>query len=66
MVDSRIAGRDIRFADPVADNASSGLVVLGAVPVPLAGLDPKLLDMRMPRNGEKVSTGRAGRVSSGS
>jgi len=50
----------------VTDNASSGLVVLGAVPVPLAGLDPKLLDMRMPRNGEKVSTGRAGRVSSGS
>lgn len=59
IVDSRIAGWDIRFNDTVADNASSGLVVLGAVPVPLAGLDLKLLPMVMTRAGEQVSAGSA-------
>jgi 2-keto-4-pentenoate hydratase len=39
IVDSRIAGWDITFVDTVADNASSGRFVLGAVPVPLDGLD---------------------------
>lgn len=57
VVGSRIAGWDIRFNDTVADNASSGLVVLGAVPVPLAGLDLKLLPMIMTRGGEKISSG---------
>ncbi|MBC56633.1 MAG: 2-keto-4-pentenoate hydratase [Confluentimicrobium sp.] len=57
VVGSRIAGWDIRFNDTVADNASSGLVVLGAVPVPLAGLDLKLLPMVMTRDGTTVSTG---------
>ncbi|MES4992451.1 2-keto-4-pentenoate hydratase [Phyllobacterium sp. 22229] len=57
IVDSRIAGWDIRYNDTVADNASSGLVVLGAVPVPLAGLDLKLLPMAMTRGDETVSTG---------
>lgn len=57
IVDSRIAGWDIRFNDTVADNASSGLVVLGAVPVPLAGLDLKLLPMAMTRGDETVSSG---------
>lgn len=57
VVGSRIANWDIRFNDTVADNASSGLVVLGAVPVPLSGLDLKLLPMRMTRDGELVSSG---------
>jgi 2-keto-4-pentenoate hydratase len=43
VVDSRVAGWDIRITDTVADNASSGLFVLGDEQVPLAGLDLKAL-----------------------
>jgi 2-keto-4-pentenoate hydratase len=45
IVDSRIADWDITFADTVADNASSGLFVLGGQTHPLAGLD--LTEVRM-------------------
>ncbi|QXZ08202.1 2-keto-4-pentenoate hydratase [Comamonas sp. Y33R10-2] len=57
IVGSRIANWNIRFADTVADNASSGLVVLGGVKVPLNNLDLKLCEMQMTRNGEVASTG---------
>ena len=57
IVDSRIANWDIHFVDTVADNASSGLVVLGAVPTLLRGLDLKLCEMQMSRNGALVSSG---------
>ncbi len=57
IVGSRIASWDIRFIDTVADNASSGLVVLGAVPTRLDGLDLKSCAMEMRCNGEVVSTG---------
>lgn len=57
VVGSRIAGWDIRFNDTVADNASSSLVVLGAVPTPLAGLDLKMLTMSMKRADQEVSKG---------
>jgi len=53
IVDSRIAAWDIRFTDTVADNASSGLVVLGGVPTELHGLDLKGCAMTM-RCGEDV------------
>ncbi|MGW2509086.1 2-keto-4-pentenoate hydratase [Streptomyces scopuliridis] len=39
IVDSRNADWDITIVDTVADNASSGLFVLGGTPVPLTGLD---------------------------
>lgn len=58
IVGSRIASWNIRFIDTVADNASSGLVVLGGVPVPLHGLDLKTCPMRMERRGEVVSQGQ--------
>ncbi len=57
VVGSRIANWNIRFNDTVADNASSSLVVLGGAPMPLSGLDLKLLPMSMTRNGEPVSAG---------
>lgn len=57
IVDSRIAGWDIRFVDTVADNASSGLFVLGGTPVPLTRVDLRATRMEMTRNGERASTG---------
>jgi 2-keto-4-pentenoate hydratase len=57
IVGSRIANWNIKFIDTVADNASSGLVVLGGVPVKLDGLDLKTCAMRMERRGEVVSQG---------
>ncbi|UED87898.1 2-keto-4-pentenoate hydratase [Streptomyces profundus] len=57
IVDSRIAGWDITFADTVADNASSGLFVLGGTPVPLTGLDLRGVRMTLTRGGAEVSTG---------
>jgi len=53
IVDSRIAGWDITYADTVADNASSGLFVLG----PEVHVEPRLVEMKMRLNGEVVSTG---------
>jgi 2-keto-4-pentenoate hydratase len=57
IVGSRIANWNIRFIDTVADNASSGLLVLGGVPTRLNGLDLKLAEMVMEREGQQVSAG---------
>ncbi|MEQ8967848.1 MAG: fumarylacetoacetate hydrolase family protein [Azospirillaceae bacterium] len=57
VVDSRVAGWRITFADTVADNASSGLVVLGGGIAPLDRVDLRLCGMVMERAGEEVSTG---------
>lgn len=57
IVDSRIANWDIRLIDTVADNASSGLYVLGADLRPLAELDLPAAAMTMAADGETVSTG---------
>jgi 2-keto-4-pentenoate hydratase len=57
IVDSRIAGWDISLADTVADNASSGLYVLGAEHRPLDGLDLTAVTMTMTASGEVVSSG---------
>lgn len=57
IVDSRITGWDISLVDTVADNASSGLFVLGSKARPLNGLDLPRCAMVLRRNGEVVSTG---------
>ena len=57
IVGSRIANWNIKFIDTVADNASSGLVVLGAVPTRLNALDLKLCAMTMDRAGSAVAQG---------
>lgn len=57
IVDSRIADWNIRIVDTVADNASSGLFVLGTKPVPLADLDLRLCGMVLEKNGEPSSFG---------
>lgn len=58
IVDSRIAGWDIRMIDTVADNASSGLFVLGTTPVDISGIDLAACTMQLARNGETVSQGQ--------
>ncbi len=57
IVDSRIAGWDITFADTVADNASSGLFVLGGGWMSLDDFEPVQATMRMYVDDELVSEG---------
>jgi 2-keto-4-pentenoate hydratase len=57
IVDSRIAGWDISIVDTIADNASSGLFVLGHEPRVLADLDLAACAMTMHRGGDLVSEG---------
>jgi 2-keto-4-pentenoate hydratase len=57
IVDSRIAGWDIRFGDTVADNASSGLYVLGTERRTLDEVAPVDVEMTMTIDGQVVSTG---------
>lgn len=57
IVDSRVANWDIKIWDTIADNASSGLFVLGAVPRKLDGLDLRSCGMVMEVKGEPVSVG---------
>lgn len=57
IVDSRIAEWNIKFVDTVADNASSGLFVLGGRPVKLSDFDIAGCAMEMRRGDEVVSRG---------
>lgn len=57
IVDSRIAGWKITFADTVADNGSSAFYVLGTEPRPLVGLDLWTCGMALEINGAVVSVG---------
>lgn len=57
IVGSRIANWDIRLVDTVADNASSGLFVLGNTPCSLNGLDLGACAMQMLCGEAIVSTG---------
>jgi 2-keto-4-pentenoate hydratase len=57
VVGSRIEGWDIQILDTIADNASSGLFVLGTTPRKLSDFDPRLCGMVLERRGDPVSTG---------
>ena len=57
VVGSRIAKWDINILDTIADNASSGMIVLGTRPVMIDDVDLRLCGMVMENHGEQVSVG---------
>lgn len=57
IVDSRITNWDLTISDTIADNASSGAVVLGVVPTSLDRLDLSQIGMSLLQDGEEVSDG---------
>ncbi|MGH8463642.1 MAG: 2-keto-4-pentenoate hydratase, partial [Pseudomonas sp.] len=57
LIDSRIRDWKIGLVDTIADNASSGLFVLGTRPVKLDQLDLVNCGMSMTLRGEPVSVG---------
>ena len=57
IIDSRIADWDITYEDTIADNASSGLFVLGNSPKRLPDVELRTCGMRLTRNGQIASTG---------
>ncbi|QFG27628.1 2-keto-4-pentenoate hydratase [Actinomadura sp. WMMB 499] len=57
VVGSRVRDWDITLPDTIADNASSGMYVLGNRPVKLADVDLRLCGMVLERRGEQLSTG---------
>jgi len=57
IVDSRIRDWKIRIQDTVADNASSGVFVLGDAALDPRGLDLGTVGMTLEKNGEIVATG---------
>ena len=57
VVDSRVAAWDIKITDTIADNASSGMVVLGTTPISPRGLDLTEVALSLEHLGQPVSTG---------
>lgn len=57
IVDSRVKDWKIKLEDTVADNASSGLYVLGDKKLPIDGLDLAQMGMVLYKNGKMVNTG---------
>ena len=62
IIDSRIRDWKISIGDTIADNASSGAVVLGDAPVPLRDQDLRLIGCNLYRDGTVVGTGAGGAV----
>lgn len=57
IVDSRVADWKIKLVDTVADNASSGLLVLGGRITKVSEIDLRLVGMELTCNGGLVDTG---------
>lgn len=57
IVDSRVRNWDIKITDTVADNASSGLFVIGAERVSLADFEPVEVTMTLTKDGAEASRG---------
>lgn len=57
IVDSRVADWEVKYEDTVADNASSGMFVLGTRPTRLEDVDLVLAGMTLLKNGRVKSTG---------
>jgi 2-keto-4-pentenoate hydratase len=62
IIDSRIRDWKIGLLDTIADNASSGGVVLGSSPAPVDALDLRRMGCLLYRNAEVVGTGAGGAV----
>lgn len=62
LVDSRIRDWKIGLFDTIADNASSGAVVLGSTPTDVSAADLRLAGATFHRNGQLVGTGAGGAV----
>jgi 2-keto-4-pentenoate hydratase len=62
LIDSRIRDWKIGLADTIADNASSGGVVLGSTPAALSAVDLRLSGCNLHKNGELAGTGAGGAV----
>ncbi|MBA4601393.1 fumarylacetoacetate hydrolase family protein [Thermoactinomyces sp. AMNI-1] len=57
IVDSRVSNWQIKLPDTIADNASSGLYVLGEKPVKIDSVDLAQIGMVLYKNGEMMDTG---------
>lgn len=62
IIDSRIKDWKIGIYDTIADNASSGGIVLGSTPVDIRDVDLRLSGCVLHRNGEVIATGAGGAV----
>ena len=62
LIDSRIKDWKITLPDTIADNASSGGVVLGSTPTKLDSVDLALTGCLLARDGRVVDTGAGGAV----
>ncbi len=62
IIDSRIRDWKITIVDTIADNASSGGVVLGSKRTDISDLDLRLVGCTLRKQGEVVATGAGGAV----
>jgi len=62
IIDSRIVDWRIKLPDTVADNASSGRIVVGGQVTPILGFDLRTVGMVLEKNGEVVATAAAAAV----